>query len=275
MEKFHFLKEHNSTQRSPITFPFREETLRIVSKNQAFQFFCFMSIDWEKGRWKSLREALSGNRGSLRKVKLWKNRSRSRSCPPRQDGYRCKAAFAGFRALKTCCGSDIKVRDASHAKKLKNSIRLRKKGGSRGWAPAFMGMVSKIAHIGCHHLTCRSADHLSLEPGPTLVDMVTTGFANPVVTISTRVGPGSRLGPSAPTVHAITGYYVVTMGTHSQRRSTRNRLFLAIGRGLTLPTSTVRLKMFSSIQSTIDSLVYRWWQRDFWTEHFLGLGPTD
>ena len=52
-------------------------------------------------------------------------------------------------------------------------------------------------------------------------------------------------------------------------------LFLAIGRGLTLPTSTVRLKMFSSIQSTIDSLVYRWWQHDFWTEHFLGLGPTD
>ena len=105
-----------------------------------------MSIDWEKGRWKTLREALSGDRGSLRKVKLWKNRSRSRSCPPRQDGYHCKAAFAGFRALKTCCGSDIKVRDASHAKKLKNSIRLRKKGGSRGWAPAFMGMVSKIAH---------------------------------------------------------------------------------------------------------------------------------
>ena len=34
----------------------------------------------------------------------------------------------------------------------------------------------------------------SLEPGPTLVDMVTTGFPNPVVTISTRVGPGSRLG---------------------------------------------------------------------------------
>ena len=35
----------------------------------------------------------------------------------------------------------------------------------------------------------------SLEPGPTLVDMVTTGFGNPVVTIhvSTRVGPGSRL----------------------------------------------------------------------------------
>ena len=33
--------------------------------------------------------------------------------------------------------------------------------------------------------------------------------------------------------------------------------------------------MFSSIQSTIDSLVYRWWQRDFWTEHFLELGPTD
>ena len=33
----------------------------------------------------------------------------------------------------------------------------------------------------------------SLEPGPTLVDMVTTG-PNPVVTISTRVGPGSRLG---------------------------------------------------------------------------------
>ena len=32
----------------------------------------------------------------------------------------------------------------------------------------------------------------SLEPGPTLVDMVTTGFG-PVVTISTRVGPGSRL----------------------------------------------------------------------------------
>ena len=75
--------------------------------------------------------------------------------------------------------------------------------------------------------------------------------------------------------HAITGYYVVTMGTHSRRRSTRNRLFLAIGRGLTLPTSTVRLEMFSSIQSTIDSLVYRWWQRDFWTEHFFGLGPTD
>ena len=65
------------------------------------------------------------------------------------------------------------------------------------------------------------------------------------------------------------------MGTHSRRRSTRNRLFLAIGRGLTLPTSTVRLEMFSSIQSTIDSLVYRWWQRDFWTEHFWGLGPTD
>ena len=35
---------------------------------------------------------------------------------------------------------------------------------------------------------------ISLEPGPTLVDMVTTGFGNPVVTISTRVGPGSRLG---------------------------------------------------------------------------------
>ena len=80
---------------------------------------------------------------------------------------------------------------------------------------------------------------------------------------------------SPPRTYAITGYYVVTMGTHSRRRSTRNRLFLAIGRGLTLPTSTVRLKMFSSIQSTIDSLVYRWWQRDFWTEHFWGLGPTD
>ena len=39
MKKFHFLKEHNSTQRSPITFPFREETLRIVSKNQAFSVF--------------------------------------------------------------------------------------------------------------------------------------------------------------------------------------------------------------------------------------------
>ena len=52
---------------------------------------------------------------------------------------------------------------------------------------------------------------------------------------------------------------------------------MPIGRGLTLPTSTVRLEMFSSIQSTIDSLVYRWWQRDFWTEHFfaIGLGPTD
>ena len=75
--------------------------------------------------------------------------------------------------------------------------------------------------------------------------------------------------------HAITGYYVVTLGTHSRRRSTRNRLFLVIGRGPTLPTSTVRLEMFSYIQSTIDSLVYRWWQRDFWTEHFFGLGPTD
>ena len=63
--------------------------------------------------------------------------------------------------------------------------------------------------------------------------------------------------------HAITGHYVVTMGTHSRRRSTRNRFFLAIGRGLTLPTSTVRLKMFSSIQSTIDSFVYWWRQRDF------------
>ena len=37
----------------------------------------------------------------------------------------------------------------------------------------------------------------SLKPGPTLVDMVTTGFPNPVVTISTRVGPGSRL-PGSP-----------------------------------------------------------------------------
>ena len=35
----------------------------------------------------------------------------------------------------------------------------------------------------------------SLEPGPTLVDMVTTGF---VVTISARVGPGSRLGHPSP-----------------------------------------------------------------------------
>ena len=70
--------------------------------------------------------------------------------------------------------------------------------------------------------------------------------------------------------HAITGYYVVTMGTHSRRRSTRNRLFLAIGRGLTLPTSTVRLEMFSSIQSTIDSLraVRRIWVGGF----FYGLG---
>ena len=33
----------------------------------------------------------------------------------------------GFRALQTSCGCDIKVRDASHAKKLKNSIRRRKK----------------------------------------------------------------------------------------------------------------------------------------------------
>ena len=90
-------------------------------------------------------------------------------------------------------------------------------------------------------------------------------------TFTGEVGPVA----SPRRTHAITGYYVVTMGTHSRRRSTRNRLFLAIGRGLTLPTSTVRLEMFSSIQSTIDSLVYRWWQRDFWTEHFFGLGPTD
>ena len=90
-------------------------------------------------------------------------------------------------------------------------------------------------------------------------------------TFAGEVGPVA----SPRRTHAITGYYVVTMGTHSRRRSTRNRLFLAIGRGLTLPTSTVRLQMFFSIQSTIDSLVYRWWQRDFWTEHFFGLGPTD
>ena len=41
---------------------------------------------------------------------------------------------------------------------------------------------------------CRATRlNCGLEPGPTLVDMVTTGNPNPVVTISTRVGPGSRL----------------------------------------------------------------------------------
>ena len=40
-----------------------------------------------------------------------------------------------------------------------------------------------------------------LEPGPTLVDMVTTGFPNPVVTISTRVGPGSRYQVSGILLH--------------------------------------------------------------------------
>ena len=49
---------------------------------------------------------------------------------------------------------------------------------------------------------------------------------------------------SSRRTNAITGYYVVTMGTHSRRRSTRNRLFVVIGRGLTLPTSTVQLEMF-------------------------------
>ena len=38
-------------------------------------------------------------------------------------------------------------------------------------------------------LACFVPFACSLEPGPTLVDMVTTGFG----TISTRVGPGSRL----------------------------------------------------------------------------------
>ena len=48
MEKFRFLKEHNSTQRSPITFPFREETLKIVSKNQAFSVFLLLCRLTEK-----------------------------------------------------------------------------------------------------------------------------------------------------------------------------------------------------------------------------------
>ena len=159
MEKFQFLKEHNSTQHSPITFPFRKETLRIVSKNQAFSAF-LLNVDWlRKTSLEKLAESTFWWQG--KSAKLWKNRSRSRSCPPRQDGYRCKAAFAGFRALKASCGWDRKVRDVSHAKKLKNSIQLGKKEDRAVERPhSWVWCRRSPIQIGCHHLTCRSTDLL-------------------------------------------------------------------------------------------------------------------